>query len=106
MKTILIILLFFVGLSLGYSGVSVQEVSKIIQHYAKKGDEIIQDELDDLERKRILRRYEISEKRKKRIKSLLDEEKQKKYDQIINEVIENYNKNQEEKCDSSQSLSI
>lgn len=71
--TILLLGLFFIGLSLGYSGISVKEVSQIIQHYAEEGDEFIQDELVKLEKKRVLRRQTITKQREKLIDKVKDE---------------------------------
>lgn len=70
--TILLLGLFFIGLSLGYSGISVKEVSKIIQHYASEGDEFIQEELVKLEKKRVLRRETITKQREKIAKQIED----------------------------------
>jgi hypothetical protein len=82
--TIIVAGIFFIGLSLGYSGISVKEVSKILQHYAAEGDDLIQEELVKLEKKRVLRRETITKQREK-ISKKIEEKVSDKIGEILDD---------------------
>lgn len=82
--TIIVAFIFFIGLSLGYSGISVKEVSKILQHYAAEGDDLIQEELVKLEKKRVLRREMIT-KQRERIAKQVEEKVSDSIEEILDD---------------------